>query len=352
MFGTPAYDTVTDLAVDNLGHVYVTGTTAGDLDGGGLRGTQDGFIAVLTANLTTGFTLTSKFQWGTAGISRIPGGIAYCTDSAGTARLYVTGTDADSGSGKTAWISWFDPLTITAGPRQTQTEPGPGLGGAWSYGRVTTDAQCNPYVTGSASNAIQGSALSNFVIQKYDSQLANTASLEIDGPSKGVFGTVNTSSIALDGLNNIYVSGTVTGPQDLFGQTIKGQFAVWYAAYDSIGKRLRSGVVDAGPGPGSGTQTTGGYIALDPCAGIYLGGSSDSTLADLQSNGFFLAQYSPAVLNPCRYPTASPAALLFPSELIGDSKHLTVQLLNGGKVALNIDLNNVSIGGDSAVSRR
>lgn len=85
-----------------------------------------------------------------------------------------------------------------------------------------------------------------------------------------------------------------------------------------------------------------------PCAGIYLGGSSDSTLADLQSNGFFLAQYSPAVLNPCRYPTASPAALLFPSELIGDSTHLTVQLLNGGKVALNIDLNNVSIGGDSA----
>ncbi|MBI3644892.1 MAG: choice-of-anchor D domain-containing protein [Acidobacteriales bacterium] len=330
MFGTPQFDTVQDLAVDASQNVYLTGSTLGNL-GGPLQGVQDAFLSVLTPSKQ----LTS-FQWGVAAETRSANGVAYCTDPLGAKRLYVGGADFSSGNG---WISRFNPAGITSGPQQTQTLLGAPPGDKWGLGHIATDAQCNPYVVG----AFTGGQLTHFIVQKYDPLLANPATLEIDGPAGGPFlGAAGAGTITLDALNNIYVAGAAPGPQTLFGNNIAGLIAAWYGVYDPTGKRLRAGVIDAGPG-----SQTGGTIALDPAANIYIGGFSDSPLADGQTKGSFLAQF-PAVVPAFRAVSLSATKLKFGKVPIKQtSAPMSVTLTNTGTATVNIS--SIAPSGDYAI---
>ncbi len=88
-YGSTTTDRANSVATDSCGNIYVTGWTAGDLDGSS-QGSWDIFLSQLNTN---GTVLWTK-QYGTERVDRA---YSVATDSSGN--IYVTGwTDGDLGS--------------------------------------------------------------------------------------------------------------------------------------------------------------------------------------------------------------------------------------------------------------
>ncbi|EMG12845.1 beta-propeller repeat protein, partial [Leptospira interrogans serovar Grippotyphosa str. LT2186] len=197
---------------DNLGNVYTTGTTFGNLDGQALSGTQDLFV--------TKYDGSGNKQW-----TRLLGVAGATTQANGISRdifnnLHVSGYTLGNLDGQA--LSGIQDLFVTkydTGGNKQWTRL-LGVAGQITQGNgVAFDSSGNIYLTGRTSGNLDGQALSgiqDLFVTKYDTggNKQWTRLLGVAGVSTTAYG------ITSDSLGNVYTTGVTSGNLD--GQALSG----------------------------------------------------------------------------------------------------------------------------------
>jgi uncharacterized delta-60 repeat protein len=224
------------VAVDSSGNVYVAGWSAG---------TENTDYVVIKYNSNGDQQWAQRYNGPGNGYDA-PYGIALD----GSGNVYVTGTSTGDGTG-------FDYATIkynSDGQQQwVRTYDGSGNGYDAALA-LTVDASGNVYVTG-LSTAQNG--LGDCVTIKYDTNGNQQWAKTYDGPANGNdYG----NAIAVDGLGNVYVTGSSTGSET------NGDYLT--LKYDSTGQELWASTYTS---PGSNLDE-GRSVGLDGSGNVYVTG--------------------------------------------------------------------------------
>ncbi|MBL0340053.1 MAG: SBBP repeat-containing protein [Bacteroidetes bacterium] len=177
-------DFATSLAVDTSGNVYVTGFSVG-------TGTNNDYATIKYNSM--GDTL-----W----IERYNGPGNYIDEARsvsvdGTGNVYVTGKSLGNGTGDDYATIKYDSTGVEQWVER-YNGPGNGSDGA---SKLVIDNSGNVYVTGSSAGSGTGN---DFATIKYDASGVELWVERYNGPANGSDGA---SSIALDGMGNVYVTG-------------------------------------------------------------------------------------------------------------------------------------------------
>ncbi|WML94928.1 SBBP repeat-containing protein [Leptospira interrogans] len=248
---------------DNLGNVYTTGTTFGNLDGQALSGTQDLFV--------TKYDGSGNKQW-----TRLLGVAGATTQANGISRdifnnLHVSGYTLGNLDGQA--LSGIQDLFVTkydTGGNKQWTRLLGVAGQITQANGVAFDSSGNIYLTGRTSGNLDGQALSGiqdlFVI-KYDTggNKQWTRLLGVAGVSTTAYG------ITSDSLGNVYTTGVTSGSLD--GQALSGTQDLFVTKYDTGGNKQWTRLLGVA---GQITQANG--IASDSSGNTYLTGRTSGSL--------------------------------------------------------------------------
>lgn len=232
----------TALAIDGLGNVYVTGRSWDS-------GTYD--------YATIKYDSAGALQWvarhsGTGGVWNEPRAIAvdklsnvYVTGKSdcGMGRSYDYATLKYNSAGIQQWVAWYN------GPAYYPYDEATAL---------AVDGQANVYVTGRSSGS---ETYDDYATVKYDSNGVERWVARYNGPLNGWEGA---NAIAVDGMGNVYVTGTSLGSDSSYDYaTLK---------YDSAG--IQQWVTwYNGPGNSLDEATA---LAVDDSANVFIAGNSGS----------------------------------------------------------------------------
>jgi hypothetical protein len=266
------------VATDKSGNVYVTGYTAGDLDGNTRVGVRDMFVVKYDSNSAKQWTrqllTASSITEGTAIATDASGNVyvtGYSSDSLvnntsvgngdyfnvvkynsngslqwvhqygsayrdrgqgiaidASGYVYVTGVTASVGKGTELFVAKYDSNGLTQWTQQLGTATND-----IAYG-VVTDASGNVYVTGTTTGDLDGNVyaggVSDLFVVKYDS-----AGLKQWTRQLGTTGRDEARGIAVDANSNVYVTGYTDGGLD--GNTSAGLSDLFVVKYDSTGAK-------------------------------------------------------------------------------------------------------------------
>ncbi|MBO8013542.1 SBBP repeat-containing protein [Leptospira interrogans] len=248
---------------DNLGNVYTTGTTFGNLDGQALSGTQDLFV--------TKYDGSGNKQW-----TRLLGVAGATTQANGISRdifnnLHVSGYTLGNLDGQA--LSGIQDLFVTkydtGGNKQWTRLLGVAGVSTTAYG-ITSDSLGNVYTTGVTSGSLDGQALSgtqDLFVTKYDT-----------GGNKqwtrllGVAGQITQANgIASDSSGNTYLTGRTSGSLD--GQALSGTQDLFVTKYDSGGNKQWTRLLGI-----AGVSTTAYGITSDSLGDLYSTGITSGNL--------------------------------------------------------------------------
>jgi beta-propeller repeat-containing protein len=215
--GTPNDDVARSVAVDNAGNVYISGSTFGSL-GGPNAGFNDAFV--------TKFDPSGGDLWTRQiGTMERDNSTSVAVDLAGN--VYITGFTSGSlgganQGGSDAYLTKFDPAGTELWSRQVGTF----LSDA-SYS-VAVDKAGNAYITGSTGDSLAGprvGGLSDAFLMKYDPTGTQLWSQQI-----GTTGTDVSTSVAVDGEGNVFISGYTRGNFDGLNKGRQDAFLVKFTA--------------------------------------------------------------------------------------------------------------------------
>ncbi|MFQ5872223.1 MAG: SBBP repeat-containing protein [Dehalococcoidia bacterium] len=224
-FGSAVDDGAWAVAVDQVGNVYVAGSTQGAMEGQTALGEADAFLGKYEPG---GEELWTR-QFGSSGLDIVP---SVAIDGQGN--VYVAGHTAASlpgqlsAGGGDAFLRKYDPLGQKLWTRQFGS---PRLDKASA---LAVDFEGNVYVVGETEGALKGHTSSGRVdafLRKY-----NPEGLELWTRQFGSANADAASSIALDQQLNIYVAGFTEGA--LPGQVNAGLVDAFLAKYDSQGREV------------------------------------------------------------------------------------------------------------------
>ncbi|UOG61299.1 SBBP repeat-containing protein [Leptospira noguchii] len=248
---------------DNIGNIYTTGATSGNLDGQILTGTQDLFV--------TKYDGSGNKQWtrllGVAGTTSQANGIR--PDSSGN--VYTIGYTLGNLDGQI--LTGIQDLFVTkydgSGNRQWTRLLGV-AGQITQANGIASDSSGNIYLTGRASGNLDGQVLTgtqDLFVTKYDSggNKQWTRLLGAAGISTTAYGVTSDSS------GNVYTVGATAGSLD--GQTLTGTQDLFVTKYDSSGNKQWTRLLGVA---GQITQANG--IASDSSGNIYLTGRASGNL--------------------------------------------------------------------------
>lgn len=268
--GSSSNDESQDLAVDSNGNIYITGFTAGALQGTN-AGSDDAWVAKYNSD---GNILWSK-QFGT---SRSEQATDIVVDGSGNSYLtgFTSGNLGDSSTnagGRDAWVAKYD----TDGNRVWIDQLG-SLKDDESQS-VALDNAGNVYITGFTEGDLAGDhpGAKDVWLAKYDKDGNLVWTKE--------FGSANNDlayGITVDNANNLYLTGFTNG--DLGGRET-GKYDSWVAKYDLDGNNLWLETLN------SDTQSYSRNVAVDSNGNVYLTGIEEE--GDNTSFDAFLAKYSP-----------------------------------------------------------
>ncbi|TQE65726.1 hypothetical protein FF021_19170 [Leptospira noguchii] len=206
---------------DNIGNIYTTGATSGNLDGQILTGTQDLFV--------TKYDGSGNKQWtrllGVAGTTSQANGIR--PDSSGN--VYTIGYTLGNLDGQI--LTGIQDLFVTkydgSGNRQWTRLLGV-AGQITQANGIASDSSGNIYLTGRASGNLDGQILTgtqDLFVTKYDSggNKQWTRLLGAAGISTTAYGVTS------DGSGNVYTVGTTAGSLD--GQILTGTQDLFVVKY-------------------------------------------------------------------------------------------------------------------------
>ncbi|EMM95891.1 beta-propeller repeat protein [Leptospira interrogans serovar Zanoni str. LT2156] len=248
---------------DNLGNVYTTGTTSGNLDGQALSGTQDLFV--------TKYDGSGNKQW-----TRLLGVAGATTQANGISRdifnnLHVSGYTLGNLDGQA--LSGIQDLFVTkydTGGNKQWTRLLGVAGQITQANGVAFDSSGNIYLTGRTSGNLDGQALSgiqDLFVTKYDTggNKQWTRLLGVAGVSTTAYG------ITSDSLGNVYTTGVTSGSLD--GQALSGTQDLFVTKYDTGGNKQWTRLLGVA---GQITQANG--IASDSSGNTYLTGRTSGSL--------------------------------------------------------------------------
>ncbi|AKP26820.1 SBBP repeat-containing protein [Leptospira interrogans] len=248
---------------DNLGNVYTTGTTFGNLDGQALSGTQDLFV--------TKYDGSGNKQW-----TRLLGVAGATTQANGISRdifnnLHVSGYTLGNLDGQA--LSGIQDLFVTkydTGGNKQWTRLLGVAGQITQANGVAFDSSGNIYLTGRTSGNLDGQALSgiqDLFVTKYDTggNKQWTRLLGVAGVSTTAYG------ITSDSLGNVYTTGVTSGNLD--GQVLSGTQDLFVTKYDTGGNKQWTRLLGVA---GQITQANG--IASDSSGNTYLTGRTSGSL--------------------------------------------------------------------------
>ncbi|WP_025182092.1 SBBP repeat-containing protein [Leptospira interrogans] len=248
---------------DNLGNVYTTGTTFGNLDGQALSGTQDLFV--------TKYDGSGNKQW-----TRLLGVAGATTQANGISRdifnnLHVSGYTLGNLDGQA--LSGIQDLFVTkydtGGNKQWTRLLGVAGVSTTAYG-ITSDSLGNVYTTGVTSGNLDGQALSgtqDLFVTKYDTG-GNRQWTRL----LGVAGQITQANgIASDSSGNTYLTGRTSGSLD--GQALSGTQDLFVTKYDSGGNKQWTRLLGI-----AGVSTTAYGITSDSLGDLYSTGITSGNL--------------------------------------------------------------------------
>ncbi len=275
--GTAVDDIARGVATDATGNIFITGETAGNLDGETNAGGKDIFLVKYNSSGTKQWTRLL----GTA-VDDIARGVA--TDATGN--IFITGETAGSLNGQ-PYVALRDIFLVKFKPDGTQ-EWTKELGTAnddIAYG-VATDENGNIFITGETAGNLDGETNAggkDIILVKYNS--SGTKQL-----TRLLGTTVNDigRSVATDTDGNIFITGETAG--NLFG-TNAGLKDVFLVKYDSLGnmawgRRLGTTVNDIGRSVA--TDTDGNIFVTGETNSSFFGinkGNADIFLMKFDSSG-------------------------------------------------------------------
>jgi hypothetical protein len=267
------------VAVDWSGNAYVTGCTAGGLDGNTLTGMQDFFLTKYDSSGNKVFTK----QRGVVGVGTSAYGVA--VDSNGN--VYVAGYTAGGLDGNTLTGAYDFFLTKydSSGNKMFTKQLGVVGAKTGAFG-VAVDSSRNVYVAGYTAGGLDGNTLTgteDFFLTKYDSSGNKmfTKQLGAAGAGTAAYG------IAVDSNGYVYVAGYTFGGLD--GNTLTGTYDFFLTKYDSSGSKVFTKQLGV-----TGTYTLAYGVAVDSSRNVYVTGSTNGGLDGNTLTGtrdFFLTRY-------------------------------------------------------------
>ena len=266
--GSSGIDAALAVAVDSAGNAYVTGYTAGSLDGNISAGADDIFIAKYDPN-------GNKLWTRQLGTSRqdIAWGVA--VDNAGNA--VVTGfTDGSmDGNVNAGSIDSFLVKFDTNGNKLWTKQFG-STSNDYAHA-VAVDANGNAYITGSTNGGLDGNvnagSMDVFLV-KYSPDGQKVWTRQI-----GTAGDDDSWSLATDLVGNVYLSGEARG--DFEGYVNSGNTDAFIAKYDQGGNWLWTKQL------GSSLNDYAFGIAIDQNGFAYVGGHSEGKLDGITGVGLY-----------------------------------------------------------------
>jgi putative transposon-encoded protein len=221
-FGSAGYDYAYSIAVDGSGNVYVAGYTDGAFAGNTSQGGVDVFVAKFNSSLVLQGTVK---QFGTSADD-----IAYSVAVDGLGNVYVAGDTSGTFAGNTSqgyedvFVAKFNSSLVLQGTvKQFGTSADD-----FAYS-VAVDGLGNVYVAGYTSGAFADNTnqgLGDIFVAKLDS------SLELQDLNQvGSAGNDIVKGLAVDGLGNVYVAGYTNGA--FAGNTNQGSYDIFVAKLDS-----------------------------------------------------------------------------------------------------------------------
>jgi outer membrane protein assembly factor BamB len=217
------------ITVDSASNIFVTGNTAGGLDGNTLAGINDLFI---TKYNTSGTKQWTK-QLGVSGASTKGSGIT--VDSLNN--IHVTGGTTGGLDGNS--LMGGRDLIVTkynsSGTKQWTEQLGTNIGPAatYAYG-IAADSANNLYVTGYTNGGLDGNSpmgYQDLFVTKYNSIGSKQWTKQLGASIHETFAY----AVATDSSNHIYVIGYTTG--DLDGNTLTGSQDFFVTQYNSNGDK-------------------------------------------------------------------------------------------------------------------
>ena len=274
------------ITADESGFSYVTGTTAGNLDGQTLTGSADAFI--------TKYDPSGVKQWtqlfGVAGFKTEGHGIGVD----GSGNIYVTGNVTGLSNDK---ISFFVTKYSSTGANQWMVQLGDK---AWGNA-IAVDASGNCYMTGTTLTTFDGldlgtGSLGASFITKYNSagekqwtELLGSIN-EGGGITGWGFSTGNT--ITLDESGNCYVAGWMLKFVNEMATV------VFIEKFNSAGEKQWTRRLGAAPTLGTYTYTIGAGVAVDQYPNVFVtgyvegGGSLDGQPAIGVTDAFITSKFN------------------------------------------------------------
>ncbi len=339
-FGSSYFDTAGGIATDELGNVYVTGYTQGNLVGGAIPINSDAFLSK--------FDSSGSLQWIRQFGTSFNSERANRVSMDGVGNVYVSGSigfpsdsvEYPTSGASDAFLTKFDGIGDHQWTRQfgtAETDYGYGL---------TIDGHGNAYVTGYTGGSLEGPnrGEQDVFLRKYDPegeplwtrQFGTTegdqgrgvsadadGNIYVTGVSRGELGGVNAGEydafltksdtggtllwsrqfgssgidyahdVSVDGLGGIFIAGYTTG--DLVGINAGGVDS-FVTKFDTQGSQLWSEQL------GSTENEAGRGISADGMGSVYLSGYTKGSLqgASAGSDDVFLAKFS-ADTSPCDF---------------------------------------------------
>ncbi len=256
--GTDTREFCWGVSVDSTGNAYLTGRTAGGLDGNTHEGGTDMFLVKYNAAGTKQWTK----QLGTTSDDY---GYDVSLDSSGNA--YVTGwTQGDLDGTNEGGIDMFLAKYNASGIRQWTKQLGTASN---DVGRgVSVDGSGNAYVAGYTYGDLDGNTnegLEDMFLTKYDTDGVKQWTEQL-----GTDGIDRVDGVSVDSDGNAYVAGWTDG--DLDGNTNEGLDDIFLVKYDTNGNKLWTCQL------GTGENDGGLDVSADSSGNAYVTGYTDGDM--------------------------------------------------------------------------
>ena len=275
--GTSDIDSAYGIVTDGSGNVYVTGGTWGSLDGNPNVGLSDLFVAKFNASGVNQWTI----QLGT---NKYDQAYSIAIDNSGN--IYITGESSGGLDGNTnlgsydLFIVKYDSSGIKQWTRQLGTS-----GDEFSRG-IYTDSIGNIYITGGTTGGLDGNSNAgnggnDLFVAKYDANGTKQWTRQL-----GTSGDDYAYDIAIDSLDNIYVTGGTNGGLD--GYTNAGDHDLFVVKFDVSGVKQWTRQL------GTNNYDAAYSITVDSMDNVYVTGGTEGGLdgnTNAGSRDLFVIKY-------------------------------------------------------------
>jgi hypothetical protein len=264
--GTSGNDTSWGVSADGLGNVYVSGDTAGSL-GGVNAGGLDVFLARLNESWTD--------QLGTSA-----GDDGRGASADGLGNVYITGSTAGSlggtnAGGSDAFISKYDAYGTLLWTKQL------GSSGSDVALGASADGLGSVYISGFTTGNLDGtnSGGTDAFISKYDASGTLLWTKQL-GTSSGD----EARAVSADGLGNVYITGVTFGN---LGGSNAGNGDAYISKYDSTGTLLWTQQI------GTSGQDGCAGVSADGSGNVYISGYTTGSLGGANAGNYdaFISKY-------------------------------------------------------------